>query len=323
MIVKLFKSNSPTGFILLPLVVIGLRIMPFFRSIEPDTEPAMPFYEMLRNIFGIFPHFAEVFAILLLTIEAIYLNRIIIDTALYQKHSWLPALFFVVLMSAQPHLLLLHPIHPAGLFIMIAMSKITGLHKNEGTRSALFDSGLLIGVASLFYYPSLVLFFWVVASYFTFRTFNWKEFLVIWIGGGIPYLFLFVYFFWTDQIVKFFPFPFNFHFDTSLISHSHSVYLVWIGLLLVLMLVSVARLYGNTAIFNVRQRKTAISFIWFIAASFIVLFLHEPYHMAFAISAVVFSALLAQLFLSMQGWVAETLFAAIAGMIIYLHYFYA
>ncbi|MBI2967415.1 MAG: hypothetical protein HYY40_06345 [Bacteroidetes bacterium] len=326
MLIGLYKTDRPFGLFFLP-VLIGLLQIPYW--LNPDAFHAtgdmsvagsMPLYHFLEFSLGGIPYALPVFFIVVVFLEALILNRIIIDTSIFQKNNWLPALVFTLFMFNHPILMPLHPAIPANLFLIFSIRKTVFLYRNENALFPVFDSGVLIGTASLFYFPASVFMIWVFISLIIFRTFNWREWVVLPAGFLIPHLFNWSYHYLTGST----------HAFTGVsevlpgFGQFRSAYPVsswcYFSFFILLTLISVFRMLAVRRRLSIRQRKIIISGIWFIITGGLTAAFHLEYPVIFAMIAIVLAAFFTQMFFEFSRVTGEIIILAMIGAISVIQY---
>jgi hypothetical protein len=199
--IRFFKSQQPATLFIIPLVVFILWFQAFFRQPFIVNENGTPLYNLFLNFLGSLPVFLQVLITMsFISIEAIYLNNIMNRYEVLYKSSYLPAFMYTLLMSLSFPLLSFNPVIPAAFFLIRALDKTFALFKNDAPVPPLFDGCFLIAVASLIYYPSAIFFVLFLVALAILRPFSVREWMISTIGFFLPYFFLGVYFFWTDQL---------------------------------------------------------------------------------------------------------------------------
>lgn len=161
----------------------------------------MPLQNLLMNIITSFPEFFQVLlGIAFVSLEAIYLSILVNRHEVLYRNSYLPAFMYVLLMSCALPFLQFHPVILVNLIMLVVMDKTFTLFKVESPVSPLFDSSFLISIASLLYFPAVVFFILFLMAVAMLRPFNIREWVIAFVGFLLPYFFLSVYFFWTDQL---------------------------------------------------------------------------------------------------------------------------
>lgn len=200
MIVRFFKSNSPSAFLLLPILALAIWIFGFFPVQQFPLVHTMPLYTLVATPLASIPWLGTVIAFLLCVGEGFLLVYITNENEVYSKKTNLSALFYVIFMSNNRAMLQLHPLLFANLFVLFAMSRILSSYRKDIALSEFFDTGLLISIASLFYFPCVAFLPVIAISLIIFRPFNWREWVVALIGVLVPYLFVFTWYFWFDGL---------------------------------------------------------------------------------------------------------------------------
>ena len=134
-------------------------------------------------------------AISLIVVQSIWINRIVNQNKLIERSSYITSLIFVVLYGVVFFVKDYHLILVANLFIIGAFDQLLRLYNLKNKIDILFNASLLVGVASIFYFPYMVyfIFIWVVLVYIS--TPIWRDFIVPLLGFLIPPLYVVVYYF--------------------------------------------------------------------------------------------------------------------------------
>lgn len=67
----------------------------------------------------------------------------------------------------------------------------------------MFDLGMVIAIATIVYFPSVLFLLSLWVALIIFRPFNWREWVAVLIGYLVITFFLAVYYFWNDQLLHF------------------------------------------------------------------------------------------------------------------------
>jgi hypothetical protein len=200
-VIRFFKSGQPAALFVLPVIVIALWSQGFFKEQFLSIDDSGLFYRLIVKGFSALPRFVLViFAMILISFEAIYLNTLLNKYEVLYKVTYLPSLFYVLLMSFTSEAILFHPILFVNLLLLPVIDKTFSLFKNESPVSAIFDSCFLLSICALIYFPSIILllFFFVALAFL--RKMHLREWLVALVGFCLPLYFLAVYAFCTDTL---------------------------------------------------------------------------------------------------------------------------
>ena len=184
--VAFFRINDPYRLVLVLIVLIGIR-MPFlieeivptlpqfrwmligerladgsmlYRDLYDNIAPfsAWVFQAMVflfgRNIFA-----SALIAIFLVFLQSVIFNNLLLANKTHSEGTYLPAYCYAIFMSVHFDFLVLSPALMSITFILLALRNIFKRIDNQ-TRDELFMStGIYLGVATLFYLPTVVIFF--------------------------------------------------------------------------------------------------------------------------------------------------------------------
>ncbi len=314
MLIRFFKNNNPSSYILIPLFASVLWAVGFFSEQSGIVKYSMPLYEILSNPVANFHFIATLIAFILIVAEAFLLNYIINENGILAKPSFLPALFYIVFMSADGTLLNLHPLIFASFFVLLAINKIVCSYKKDNAFSNAFDSGLLFSIATLFYFPSIVFLPLLGVGFILFRPFNWREWVISFIGILVPYTFLFSYYFCNDMLgywwnIKLF-FP-GLH-QHTIPKLSTSFYFM-LGVSLLILLFSFGKLFTGFLDATQKNKKGILLLLWFSAFALISIFLAPEISIrSFSALAIPASVFCANYFLKIKKeWWGELLFLSL------------
>ncbi len=205
MLVRLFKKASWYAPLLLILLAAPLWLGRFLDTAQavPDiTACSAPLFVLLGNFWKYHPLVGAIFAMTLLIIQAFSINYVATSNAFTDRYSALPGLIYLLLMSSSPEMISLNPILLANLFLIPAMNKLIDVHKEQQIAKELFNSGFLIGLASLFYYPALVIFLALIASVFIYYIVNFRRLIAAILGLITPFAFTLTYYFLIGELLS-------------------------------------------------------------------------------------------------------------------------
>jgi hypothetical protein len=95
----------------------------------------------------------------------------------------------------------LNPVLFSTLMLIIAFHNLLGIYSEEDAFEKVFNSGFFIGLASSFYFPAIFFFLFIWVTFMVFRLMNWREWVIALLGLVTPYLFIFTWFFFNDELV--------------------------------------------------------------------------------------------------------------------------
>ena len=232
----IFRTNQPLANIMLLFYLGIVRASTFVHP--PTVMPKMPSILAQWLFLEINPlgFWGMVASFLLVFIQGIFINLTISRYRVASELSLLPGLFYCLVASMLPEFMMLSPILLANTFLILAMYYLFDVYKNNQVAARVFDVGLWIGVASLFYFPYILFVFWGIIGLGLLRGMRPKELLMFLIGITAPFILFAVFLYWNDSFIYFKKhFADNWGFLTlSTVVHS-SAYLKIGGVLFLLM----------------------------------------------------------------------------------------
>ena len=320
--IRFFKTIQPAALFSIPALCIILWLPGFFRN----DASLSPFDSLLLNGVLNMPVFLQMLmSVALVSIGAIYLNHVSVKHEIIYRHSYLPALLYIVLMSFHRDVIQFHPLLVSNLLIIMALDKTFSLFKNDNPVSYVFDSSFLMAIAALIYFPAFILFFLLLYAIYSLRSFSFREFLIAVIGFGLPFFFIAVYGYWTNSLgsatQNFFA-RFSIHKINEGLAATNQLlaFSIFLALLILLSLIRLRSNFYRNAIKARSTQEILFLFFLFTAAGFLFLPKISFYH--FTQLAIPFSVFLAYYFISAKKrlWMYEVALWILFGFIVSSYY---
>ncbi|MEZ5197927.1 MAG: hypothetical protein R2764_16540 [Bacteroidales bacterium] len=203
MLIKVFKTSFLLQYILLLILGGLLWWVSFFYpgTIDLQINPYLtPGYALLDNFIAVNMLTGTISAFSLIMIGAFFLNFILAKFALIPKNTLIPGLVYIVFMSHSTSLLYFHPVVIPAFLMIVVLYFLFQVYTATEAYAQIFNSGFIIAIASFFYFPSFYLILVVWISFIVFRLYYWREWLIVFFGFLTPFLFLWTYFFWIDEL---------------------------------------------------------------------------------------------------------------------------
>ncbi|HVG17194.1 MAG TPA: hypothetical protein VM935_19635 [Chitinophagaceae bacterium] len=203
--IALFKQKSPANVVI--LLIFGLLIkMPLFLHPEviktgPKDEKLYEFVVSLLDRSPVGNGFAaSILCFLLLYTQALMINYLINEQRMTLRQSYLPAMSFLLITSLFPEWNFLSSPLMASFFIVLSFILLFRLYNVAVASGAIFNIGLLLGIASFIYFPSIAYTLCIFLGLMILRPFRFNEFILLILGILTPYYFLAVYQYLTDHL---------------------------------------------------------------------------------------------------------------------------
>lgn len=192
MVLKYFNSNRISLVWFISLFPLVYWIPSFFSSgyFQPPEVSGVPLGRLILAFNRDFRFLASLLALVLIITNGyllIHLNTIHI---FIPGRTQLPAFFYSILVISITSLHQLTPQLIASSLLILLLFRILSTYKSEGISLNFLDAGLLVSMASLFYFPAVVFFLFLLAALILLRPFIWREWTYTVIGLALPYLFL-------------------------------------------------------------------------------------------------------------------------------------
>ncbi|NCC72677.1 MAG: hypothetical protein EOM06_04710 [Sphingobacteriia bacterium] len=200
MIIGIFKSKYFGQY-------IGLLLLTFLLQIDAILNPAMFSeadpgfrFNLFENMVRQYPLVAAVVSAVLLLIQAFIFNQILENHRLTPLNQLLPAVLYILMMSSNTALLQPNVMIPVNFIMILMLNILFNLYGDQSGFSKMFDTGFLIGLASLLYLPAawFLVFIWI--SLMIYQMFSLRTVLISLTGTIMPHFFLGFYFFWTGRL---------------------------------------------------------------------------------------------------------------------------
>ena len=206
MILRLLKSNRAVNYLIVPLlaVIVWLKsliqpeIYSFYRG---ETQSLL--YQPIARLFNDAALLQSIASLIILLFLAFIVLQINNQYSFIRVRTMLPAPLYIIMISGLVELHTLHPVYFAAFFVLVAIHRFLSAFDKAKPYSAVFDAGLSLGIAGLFYFNIVVLF---PAFFFGIpilaRETRWREFVIILIGFLLPFVFALSYAFITNQFLE-------------------------------------------------------------------------------------------------------------------------
>lgn len=208
--VGLFKRKNPGNAILLLIYALVLKFPIFLYPRVPVASPTDGYLysRVLNFLLTVTGSTGIVFSLLsffILFIQASLFNRIANHHKLFPKPNFLPGMAFILVTSLIPSWSFFSAPLLVNLLMIWAWYRMLNLYSTTQPGAAIFNIGILIGICTMLYFPSIVFAVLMLFSLVTMRPFRIREWIIGLIGVTTPYYFLFIFLYlggsWNWNIV--------------------------------------------------------------------------------------------------------------------------
>lgn len=221
-----FRINDPYRLLILFLAVVLLRL-PYLLGSEPLVyeinwlligenlnsgkilykdiiTPIAPLaawtYQLIVFLFGKSILALQVLSILLVTYQFSLFNNIMLRNKAYHENSYIPALVYALMMSIFYDFFTLSPALISLTFILLVLDNIYLRIENKLQDVTILKTGIFMGLAVLFYSPSLLFFVATLLSFALLTGLVLRRYLLFIYGFIFSILTVLIYFYWQNAL---------------------------------------------------------------------------------------------------------------------------
>jgi hypothetical protein len=207
----IFKANNPYNNFLLLVYGLLLKLPFFLEPVKPEPAPTdgKLFHTLLHTLSGAGDRFPVIYpftCFLLLYTQALTFNRIANEQRLLPKPNYLIAMSYLLITSLFREWNILSAPLLVNTLLIAVWGSMSNLHQVKKPMPALFNIGIIIGITTSIYPPSIAFVALVIFGLLFTRAFHPAEWLVALLGIICPYYFFAAYAYLTNQL-RLFRFP--------------------------------------------------------------------------------------------------------------------
>ncbi|MBK8845971.1 MAG: hypothetical protein IPO27_05085 [Bacteroidetes bacterium] len=322
---KILKT-SPI-FPLIFMVVCGISgwALGFTRYFRVDTTADTLVAQWLMSYFQSLPHRITIIILTSLVIlQGFYLNYIMNRNEVLYKNSWLPSVFYVLIMGlfARNFTFSIHIVVIS--LILIVLNNVFRLYKLNEAKSLNFDTGVLIGVIACLQPQAALLIVFYCTVMFILRAVVLRDILIACLGFTLPYLTVATTCFILDIPMSFDRITGFKAIGVSIpfVDYYHKVSIFTLVLLLFCLTISLLKLSGNfyKNVIRTRNMQQVLFILSIFGIAYIFAFPNEN-SFRYTLFIVPLSALVSYYFVAARRWlIAEILFTLIIGLMYFKLY---
>lgn len=255
---KFFRHSYMAQLIVIVLLMVALWIPVFISHMSEVTvgSPTTPLYNLCAAIFGSSSLAMTVFAFVVFGTTVFFFNSMMTVNQMVTRNSSIAAFIYILCISCVPILDESYPFLLACPFIMIAVHTVYLIYQVEKPESYLMNMGFVIAVASMFYFPSIVLMVWVLLAMMIIGFRELRHYLIPLTGFMAPYLVLTAYTYFTRTLIDTYEAYAHAFSSFSLVGLDISTMeIIVLIVIIVFSLLSFVKITGNDADNSVGMRK--------------------------------------------------------------------
>lgn len=322
MLTKIFGSNSFASLFILIIITAVLWSRMFFAdSLFVGYIPVSPLYNLLVTHMESWTIIVTFLAFGFIFLQALLLNNLLAENDILPKKSYMAAYMIVLFTSSFSNIVLFHPILLSGLLLTIALLYLLKLYDSREGYTAVFNTSMLISLASMIYFPSVVFILFVWVCFIIYRLFAWREWFISILGLILPYLFLGTYYYWNDRLLlKMDEYLLAFSMINFYDFNPSIPFYIFSGFTALLLLLAIFRLLGMIGEKAIRLRKMLAIMIWFFLISFLSLVISPNYNILGFVLLLLPTSVLISIYITNNRikWHAEVMLILILIIVVFL-----
>jgi hypothetical protein len=235
--------------------------------ISPIAPLSALVYMIVEFIFGKSTLALQILSLLLLTYQFSLFNNIMLRNKAYNENSYIPALIYALLMFTFYDFFTLSPALISLTFILLVLDNIYLRIENKLQDATILKTGVYMGLAVLFYLPSLFFLIATLLSFALLTSLVLRRYLLYLYGFMFPILIVLIFFYWQGGVEAFYSqwIKFNIFYPVTAVLDFQSLAVVALFPALIF-LIALYKTFTGTRFTNYQVRVQQVMFIMFLAA---------------------------------------------------------
>ncbi|MGM0581397.1 MAG: hypothetical protein ACQETL_11995 [Bacteroidota bacterium] len=235
--------------------------------VSPISPLAAWTYMVVEFIFGKSILVLQILSILLVTYQFSLFNNIMLRNKAYNENSYIPALIYALMMFSFYDFFTLSPALISLTFILLVLDNIYLRIENKLNDATILKTGLFMGIAVLFYLPSLIFLVATLLSFAMLTSLVLRRYLLFLYGFFFPFGIIFIYFYWQEGLESLVSQWLEFNLFNSAYSFiDFKSILIITALPILIFLISLYKTFFVGRFTNYQVRVQQVMFIMFLAA---------------------------------------------------------
>ncbi len=294
-----FRINDPYRLLILFLAIVLIRL-PYLISAEPlfyelnwmligetmnqgnvlykdivqTISPLSAWvYAGIDFIFGRSILIYQILATLLIGYQFVLFNNIMLRNKAYNENSYVPAFVYALLMHSFYDFFTLSPVLISMTFILLVLDNIYLRIENKLNDNTILKTGIFMGLAVLFYLPSIIFFVATIFSFLLLTGLIFRRYLLFLYGMLLPIAAVSLYYLWHNALLDMF---YQWVLASFIINRPNvldlSSLLLIIGIPGIVFMLALVRTFSASRFTNYQVRVQQVMFLMFVSAWAVWLF---------------------------------------------------
>jgi hypothetical protein len=172
-----------------------------YRDIWDNVSPFSGLtYWLIDSLFGRAQWAYQLAAAALGIIQILYFNYVIYSREVFPERTFIPGALYAIFLNISFDLGTLSPMLMANTFLLFAFGLIVKILVRREATNQVFEMGLYIGIATLFYLPATLFMVWAFLALLFYTGATIRHHLLGLFGSLFPLLMVLLYFYMNDGI---------------------------------------------------------------------------------------------------------------------------
>lgn len=176
MILKFYKSDNLIVLASLPIIAVVFWLPGILNPTDIDFQNVSPLFQWVND--GLSLVYSRVLAMAIVIVSALTINGVINNNEIFDRNTFLPALIYLIFMSAIKEYQVLSPIVISNFFWILAFRRLFNVYRQIPCKNEVFDATVLLLLGALFYLPSIIMLPIVWVALRILRPFVWREWVI-------------------------------------------------------------------------------------------------------------------------------------------------
>ena len=164
--IKFFRQSYAVQYVILALMAVAFWVPSFIAGKVPVDQGSSttPLYDGIERLLKFSPYAKLAFTFLLMLLEALLFNTILVENQIVGKVGTMGGFVFILLMNLSRTQANFYPFALAMIFILLVMRELFNTYLAQKPELGLLKAGIFIALASMCYFPSIILVLWVLVA---------------------------------------------------------------------------------------------------------------------------------------------------------------
>ena len=294
-----------------------------YRDVWDNVSPLSGMvYWAIDRLFGRSQLAYQAMAASISIFQILYFNYIVRTRDVMPERSQVPGAIYAVFLTISFDFATLSPMLMAATFLLLGLGVVIKMLERRQITNEIFEMGLYIGLATLFYLPAALFMVWAFISLLFYTGTTLRQHVLGFFGSIFPLLMVMLYFYLSDGVASL-----NRNLLTSVFQvrqydlNDFSSLIISLVIPLVVGAMGFMRMLTATRLVNYQTRIQQMMAIWLIVAVLMIPLMQYLAPMQFVVFVPALAYFATYYFLSFKKrWLAEMLFLGFIGGISLIHY---